>query len=93
MTKSELIRTLKIKYAHLSEKVLKTCVDLFFDEIQTALKQGRRVELRGFGTLVPRDRDERVARNPKTGEKVMLGKHRTTYFRAGKELRELVNQE
>lgn len=91
MTKSELIRTLKTKHPDLPDRVLKTCVDLFFEEIVLALKEGRRVELRGFGTITPRQREERVARNPKTGEKVMLQPHVTTYFRAGKELRELVN--
>jgi integration host factor subunit beta len=49
------------------------------------------VELRGFGSFSVRKRKARVARNPKTNEEVRLGDRHSAYFRAGKELRERVN--
>ena len=50
------------------------------------------MELRGFGSFSTRKREARTARNPKTGELVQLGERSATYFRAGKELRERLNQ-
>ena len=57
-----------------------------------SLIKGDRVEVRGFGSFSLNYRPPRVGRNPKTGEKVAIpGKH-TPHFKAGKELREMVDQ-
>ncbi len=93
MTKSELVKRLKDKFETLYLKDADTVVDTVLGSISSALSQGRRVELRGFGSFSIRERDPRNARNPKTGEIVSLGKRRSVYFRAGKELRERVNND
>ena len=52
---------------------------------------GKRIEIRGFGSFSIRDREERVARNPKNGESVTLEAKTVAYFKAGKKLKECVD--
>ena len=66
-------------------------VDVILDEIATALEQGNRVELRGFGAFSVRQRDARVGRNPRTGESVEVDEKRVPFCKAGKELRARLN--
>lgn len=91
MTKSELIKRLKERYGSLYLKDIDVIVDTILDDVSAALERGDRVELRGFGSFSTRKRDARKARNPKTGESVQLGQRTAVYFRAGKELRERLN--
>ena len=91
MTKSELIKHLKDRYANLYIKDIGVIVETMFDDITAALERGNRVELRGFGSFSTRKRKARLARNPKTGETVTLGDRSSVYFRAGKELRDRLN--
>ncbi len=64
----------------------KKIVDAFFDEIKMGLKKSERVELRGFGVFVVRNKKTGVARNPRTNEEVEIKKGKTVKFRAGKNL-------
>jgi len=91
MTKSELIRALAKKHPHLFQKDTTALIDTILSEITDALSSGDRVELRGFGSFSVRERKPRQARNPKTNEVVNLPSRKVTYFRAGKELREKVD--
>lgn len=93
MTKSELIQRLNEKYPHLYHRDIETLVGTILSEISEALAREDRVELRGFGAFSIRNRDPRVARNPKNGEKVTVGERKAIYFRTGKELRERINAE
>jgi integration host factor subunit beta len=63
-----------------------------FDEISAALTRGERVELRGFGAFTVKRREARTGRNPRTGEAVPVEEKAVPFFKAGKELRERVNQ-
>ncbi|ABI62918.1 integration host factor subunit beta [Granulibacter bethesdensis] len=91
MTKSELIASLKADNPHLTERDVETIVSTIFDEISNALARGARVELRGFGAFTIKRRDARVGRNPRTGETVSVDEKVVPFFKAGKELRERVN--
>lgn len=62
------------------------------DGIGRALAKGGRVEIRGFGTFGLNYRMPRIGRNPKNGEKVSVPGKWSPHFKAGKELRELVDQ-
>ena len=66
-------------------------VKLFFREIREALAKGSRVELRGLGVLGVRYRRGRIARNPKTGDRVEVGAKRVPYFKASKKLSDKMN--
>jgi integration host factor subunit beta len=91
MTKSELIKSLKEKHPNLQLKEVTLLVDVFFDMLTQSLKNEDRVEIRGFGTFSIRKRKARLARNPRTGEKVQVGDRNAVYFRSGKGLKEKLN--
>ena len=61
------------------------------DEITSALSQGDRVELRGFGAFSVKQRGARVGRNPRTGATVDVDSKHIPYFKTGKQLREKLN--
>jgi len=65
-------------------------VDLFFEEIRTALEQGEQVKLSGFGNFDLRDKKQRPGRNPKTGKEIPISARRVVTFRPGQKLRERV---
>jgi len=64
-------------------------VDTIFLTLKNALKDGRRIELRGFGVFQIRDRKRGVGRNPKTGVEVAIAPGKTVRFKPGKELRDI----
>lgn len=91
MTKSELIEQLTDEHGILNKKEAEIVINLIFGGISTALAQGDRVEIRGFGSFSVRERDAREARNPKSGELVEIPSRKTPFFKTGKELRERVD--
>lgn len=90
MTKSELVTRLSKRFPNLLQRDLENLVNIFLEEISSALASGGRVELRGFGAFSIRKREPRKARNPKNGQEVKIGERASIYFRTGKELREAV---
>ena len=92
MIRSELVTKVAEKNPHLTLRDVEGIVGVVFDQITTALSEGRRVELRGFGAFSIRDRDARTGRNPRTGSAVDVDAKRVPYFKPGKELRERLNK-
>lgn len=92
MTRSELISALLDLHPLLNHQEAERVVTSVFTSITEAMIKGKRVELRGFGIFSTRLRDPRPARNPKTGAKVMLQQRKSPFFRAGKELKERINE-
>lgn len=90
MTKSDLIRMISVKN-EISYPEAEEAVNAFFDTMKNALKEGRRVELRGFGSFAIREYDGYMGRNPKTGEPCTVAPKRLPFFKVGKEMREAVN--
>ncbi len=64
-------------------------VDTIFRTVQQALRDGKRIELRGFGVFQVRDRKKGVGRNPKTGVEVAITPGKTVRFKPGKYLKDL----
>ena len=91
MTKSELIDLIKDQCSDLDNREVEYAVRLFFSEIIAGLTSGQRIELRGFGSFAIKIRAPRIARNPRTGDKVELGSKLLPYFKTGKELNILIN--
>ena len=92
MTKSELILFLAEKNPHLYQRDVERIVSTIFEEIAGALARGDRVELRGFGAFSVKRRDNRVGRNPRTGEAVQVEAKAIPYFKTGKQLRDRLNE-
>ena len=91
MTKAELVEEVA-RDSHLTKKDAEVIVQTVLDSIILSLKEGTKVELRGFGSFRLRQRSGRTGRNPKTGEKVKVPAKRIPYFKPGKELKELINR-
>jgi len=91
MTKSELIQRMADLYPDLNGRDLDRVVNTLFNEMTTALANGDRVELRGFGTFSVRTREARRGRNPRTGETVNVPAKKVPFFKCGKDLKEQLN--
>jgi integration host factor subunit beta len=90
MNRSELITTLSQRFPQLVRQDAELAVTEILDAVARALINGRRVEIRGFGSFALNYRPPRTARNPKTGEKVAVPGKYVPHFKAGKALREVV---
>jgi integration host factor subunit beta len=90
MNKSELIDALS-KKEDLTEKQAADIVGLMFKSFSNQLKNGGRIEIRGFGSFVVRDYDAYTGRNPKTGGTIQVAPKKLPFFKVGKELKERVN--
>ena len=91
MTKSELIETVSSRKPELSKKDVETVVNTVFDTMVAAMAQDYRIEIRGFGSFKVKKRKGRVARNPRTGDQVLVPEHWVPLFKVSKEVKTLVN--
>jgi len=75
----------------MSRTEIRNIVDLFIDEMKDALMRRQVIELRGFGTFEVKVRKARPrARNPRTGETIVIHSHGAVAFRSGRELKQAV---
>ena len=89
MTKAELAERVADR-VHLTKRQTKAIVGILLACITEALREGDKVELRGFGSFRTRSRNARQGRNPKTGDAIQVPCKKVPFFKAGKELRERV---
>lgn len=92
MTRSELIERLAARNPRLSARDAEETVKTLLDSMTDALARGGRIEIRGFGSFALNYRPPRLGRNPKSGESVEVPAKFVPHFKAGKELRELVDR-
>jgi integration host factor subunit beta len=90
MNKSDLITALSAK-EDLTEKDTSRIIDLVFDGFTDTLKNGGRIEIRGFGSFTVREDDGYRGRNPKTGETVAVKPKKGAFFKVGRELKKTVD--
>ena len=88
MTKSELIARLAQRYPQYVAKDAGAAVETIHDAMTQALKEGKRIEIRGFGSFCLNHRPPLVGRNPKSGKRVRVPEKYVPHFKAGKDLRE-----
>ena len=91
MTKSELISKITSKNSYLYHKDVYKIIDTLFNSVTKALKDGDRVELRGFGSFTTKLRNARIGRNPKTGDPVAIPQKKMPFFKMGKSMKERIN--
>jgi integration host factor subunit beta len=91
VTKSELIEALAAEFTQLPARDIDYAVNVILEAMMDSLAEGKRIEVRGFGSFTLSQRAPRVGRNPKSGEKVMVPGKMVPHFKAGKELRERVD--
>ena len=71
----------------LNKREAKELVEMFFEEVRSALESGDLVKLSGFGNFDLREKNERPGRNPKTGEEIPITARRVVTFRPGQKLK------
>lgn len=90
MTKTQLIDAVANTSGH-TKKDLEAVVDAVLDQVGEALSKGEKVDLRGFGSFVAREKKARQGRNPKTGETIEIAARKAVAFKPSKELAGKVN--
>ena len=91
MTKREMAHAIA-QELNLPETLVKEIIQRLFDGIIETLEKEGRIELRNFGVFEVKDRKPRKARNPRTGEKVMVPAKKVVTFKAGLEMGEKVDK-
>ena len=93
MSRPYLIKKLKEKFPDLNNLELQKILDTFNESIESALKNNKNVELRGFGTFfLKKIKEKYSARNPKTGETIYVPEKNKIRFRPTKKLKEVINK-
>ena len=87
MTKRDLIEEVAQQYPRFSRREAEVMVNAVFDSMTDALAKGERIEIRGFGSFMVKQRAAREGRNPRTGAIVSVAAKRVPLFKVGKELR------
>ena len=91
MNKSELVASVA-EVAELTKKDAEKAVNAVFASVQKALVEDDKIQIIGFGTFEVRTRAARKGRNPQTGETIEIPASKNPVFKAGKALKEAVNQ-
>lgn len=92
MTKADLVERIA-NSTGLTKKDTALAVDHLISAVKDALRQGRHIEIRGFGTFKVKQRKSRTARNPRTGEPVQLPPRKVAVFKVSKELKDRISQD
>jgi len=92
MTKADLIEEVA-RITDVTRRDSEVIVETIFDSIVHSLRAGDKIEIRGFGSFRTRQRNSRVGRNPKTGDRVEVPAKKIPFFKPSKELKDLVNNE
>lgn len=90
MTKADIVSIIASRTG-LTKQETETVVDGFIEAVIEALKAGERIEIRGFGTYNVRKKNKRLARNPRTGEKVLIDEKYVPTFKISKEFKSAVS--
>lgn len=91
MNKSKLIEQIATDTG-MEKAIVKTVVNSLIDKTTEVLQEGDAVVFQGFGTFLPWLQTERPARNPQTGEPVMIKPRTSVKFRAGSDLLKTLNK-
>ena len=91
MTKADIVDKVALGTG-LTKLETEAIIEGFFKTVIEALKEGRGIEIRGFGSYKVKKKNARQARNPKTGEQVFVPDHYVPTFKFSKDFKELVNK-
>ena len=91
MNKTELVASV-VEATSLSKKDAENAVSAVIASITKSLTEGEKVQIAGFGTFEVRERSERIGRDPRTSEEIIIPASKTPAFKAGKALKDSVNK-
>ncbi|MCI5165387.1 MAG: integration host factor subunit beta [Candidatus Electrothrix sp. GM3_4] len=90
MLKRELVSEVTEQLGGYYKQDVAQAVDIILENITQALTEGRRVEIRGFGSFSVRTRKPRTTKNPKTGKMMDIPARKTLHFTMSKSLKEVL---
>lgn len=93
MNKSQLLEFLSKKFDFLPTREIEKMFDKIINILTDALANDDRIEIRGFGTFSIKNRKERIARNPRNGEKISVQEKKSINFKFSKEIKKILNKE
>ncbi len=88
MTKADIVELIADKSGFPASEV-KVVVSQFLDEVKNCLSENKHLEIRGFGTFRVKKQKARKARNPKTGDEVLVPARKKAVFKVSRELCDL----
>ena len=91
MTKADIVDVIA-SATGLTKVETEAVVDGFIQPVIKAMKEGKNIEIRGFGSFKVKKRKGRIARNPRTGQQVMVDEHYVPIFKVSKELKHVVDE-
>ena len=91
MNKTELVASVA-EATSLSKKDAENAVSAVIASITKSLTEGEKVQIAGLGTFEVRERSERIGRDPRTSEEIIIPASKTPAFKAGKALKDSVNK-
>lgn len=92
MTKADIVEKVYLKIGF-SKKEASELVEMVFDQLKNVLCDGDKVKISGFGNFVVREKNERIGRNPQTGEQIKISARRVLTFRPSQVLKAILNGE
>lgn len=92
MTKAQIIEKISEQVTTLTKRQAEIVVNTMFNCVRDSLQKGDKTEIRGFGSFRLRARRMKEGRNPKTGATVSVPAKKVPFFKAGKELKDLLNK-
>jgi integration host factor subunit beta len=92
MTKAQIIERVAEQVTTLTKRQAEIVVNTIFNSVRNSLQKGDKTEIRGFGSFRLRARRMKEGRNPKTGATVSVPAKKVPFFKAGKELKDLLNK-
>jgi integration host factor subunit beta len=90
--KSDILKILSNNYPNFLKKDLSKFIEIVLNEIQNALRRNERIELRDNFTLEGKIQKARIARNPKTNEKINIQEKKLIKFKMSKEWFKKINE-
>ena len=91
MKREDLLKAVA-KKAGVSQKAAGEILSATLETIQKTVSKGGKVTLVGFGTFESRKRAARTGRNPQTGKEIVIPACMVPFFKAGKSLKDMVNE-
>ena len=91
--KSDIVKTLQGYYQKIPNTDVERIVESIFKYLGNALSEGKNIEIRGLGTFKIKNMPERNARNPKTGEAIIIERKNKIKWKTSKLLNQRINKD
>jgi nucleoid DNA-binding protein len=87
----ELIKKIHLHHKDITQKVLSDVLNTVFTAVKEDISSSNKFTYPGFGTFLVKQRKERVGRNPKNGDKILIKASKTVSFKPAKLFKEDIN--